>query len=150
MVFDDDSESEKEEEKKPVKQEKTDFPTLTAVKAQVQAPKMPVLNYGTIIDQVNDPEFARALAEAKAKSKALELAEEKEAKRQQNLIDLTKAQAERDARIKALDDRIKANAGKKFSWADAESDSEGDEEEEEYVAPKKAVQKQVIVDNSAW
>jgi hypothetical protein len=142
MVFDE-SDSE-EEEKKPVKQEKTEFPTLTPV---AQAQKKPVLNYGTIIEQVNNPEFALALAEAKAKSKALALAEEKEAKRQQNLIDLAKAQSEREAR----DERIKANAGKKFSWATAESDSEGDEEEEEaYVAPKKVVQHKQIEDNSAW
>jgi hypothetical protein len=149
MVFDDDSESESENETKyePTNQD-TQFPALKA--ATLTTPKKPVLNYGTIIDQANDPEFARALAEAKAKSKALALAEEKEAKRQQDLIDLAKAQSEREARIKALDERIKANAGKKFSWADAESDSEGSDDEEEYVAPKKAVQKQVIEDNSAW
>jgi len=147
MVFD---ESDSEEE--PTKQEDTQFPALKA--ASLTAPKKPVLNYGTIIDQANDPEFARALAEAKAKSKALAeaqaKAEEKEAKRQQDLIERAKAQSERDARIKALDERIKARSSKPFSWADAESDSEGSEDEEEYVAPKKAVQKQVIEDNSAW
>jgi hypothetical protein len=146
MVFDDDSDSEEE-----TKQEDTQFPALQA--ATLTAPKKPVLNYGTIIDQVNDPEFARALAQAKANAKALALAQEKEAKRQQDLIEYAKAQAKREAereeRIKALDARIKANAGKKFSWVDAESDSEGDDtdEEEEYVAPKK---EQQIVDNSAW
>jgi len=141
MVFDDDSESDNEV-KEETKQEDTQFPALKA--ATLQAPKKPALNYGTIIDQVNDPEFARALAEAKAKSKALALAqalaEEKEAKRQQDL-------KEREERIKALDERIKARASKPFSWADAESDSEGSEDEEEYVAPKKD---QVIEDNSAW
>ena len=149
MVFDDDSESDNEVKEEPTKQD-TQFPALKA--ATLTAPKKPVLNYGTIIDQANDPEFARALAEAKAKSKALAeaqaLAEEKEAKRQ---LDLAKAQSEREARIKAADERIKANAGKKFSWATAESDSEGDDtDDEEYVAPKKAVQKQQIEDNSAW
>jgi len=147
MVFDEsDSESEKEEEKKPVKQEDTQFPALKA--ATLTATKKPVLNYGTIIDQVNDPEFARALAQAKANSKALAeakalaqaLAEEKEAKRQQDL-------KERDARIKAADERIKARTSKPFCWATAESDSEESEDEEEYVAPKKD---QVIEDNSAW
>ena len=138
MVFDEsDSESEKEEEKKPVKQEKTEFPTLTAVNAQAPVQKKPVLNYGTIIEQVNDPEFALALAEAKAKSKALAQAKAEE---------LALAEAE----AKARDARIKATAGKKICWATAESDSEGDEDEDAYVAPKKAVQKQQIEDNSAW
>ena len=36
---------------------------------------------------------------------------------------------------------VEIKTGKKFSWADAESDSEGDEEEEEEV---------IIEDNSAW
>jgi hypothetical protein len=138
MVFDEsDSESEKEEEKKPVKQEKTEFPTLTAAKAQAPVQKKPVLNYGTIIEQVNDPEFARVLAEAKAKSKAL-------AEAQAKAEELALAEA------KARDARIKATAGKKICWATAESDSEGDEDEDAYVAPKKAVQKQQIEDNSAW
>jgi hypothetical protein len=136
MVFDEsDSESEKEEEKKPVKQEKTEFPMLTAAKAQAPVQKKPVLNYGTIIEQVNDPEFALALAEAKAKSKALAQAKAEE---------LALAEA------KARDARIKATAGKKICWATAESDSEGDEDEDAYVPPKKAVQKQQIEDNSAW
>ena len=136
MVFDDDSESEKEEEK-PIKQEKTEFPALKA--ATLTAPKKPVLNYGTIIEQVNNPEFALALAEAKEKSKALALAQ-------------AKAEEQEKAQLAAAlrDSRIKATAGKKICWATAESDSEGDEDEDAYVPPKKAVQKKVIEDNSAW
>jgi hypothetical protein len=143
MVFDDESDSDNEV-KEETKQEDTQFPALQA--ATLTAQKKPVLNYGTIIDQVNDPEFARALAQAKANAKALaeaqSLAEAKalaEAKRKQ----------EAEALAEARDARIKANAGKKFSWADAESDSEGSDDEEEYVAPKKE-QKQQIEDNSAW
>jgi hypothetical protein len=123
MVFDDDSDSEQEQEQETKKtkdepiQQDTQFPTLTAA----QAPRKPVLNYGTIIEQVNDPEYALALAQAKAKSKELAEAEaEKEKKRKQAL----------------------ATASKKICWATAESDSEGDEDEDAYVPPKKFVQKQ--------
>jgi len=146
MVFD---ESDSEEEKEPIQQEDTQFPALKA--ATSQASKKPVLNYGTIIDQVNDPEFARALAEAKAKSKALAEAQAKaEALAEEKAKAQAIAEAKRKQEAEARDARIKANAGKKFSWADADSDSEGSEDEEEYVAPKKAVQKQQIEDNSAW
>jgi hypothetical protein len=138
MVFD---ESDSEEEKEPIQQEDTQFPALQA--ATLTAQKKPVLNYGTIIDQVNDPEFARALAQAKANAKALAEA--------QSLAEAKAlAEAKRKQEAEARDARIKANAGKKFSWADADSASEGSEDEEEYVAPKKAVQKQQIEDNSAW
>ena len=135
MVFDDESESENENDTKdePVQE----FPALKA--ATLTAPKKPVLNYGKIISQANDPTIYAKEKEAEMQEKVKKYAEEQEARRQ-------KAQVEREARQA----RIKANAGKSFSWATAESDSEGDEEEEEEeVAPKKVVQNQ-IVDNSAW
>jgi hypothetical protein len=136
MVFDDESESDNDIEVKdePVQE----FPTLTT-SVTVQKP---VLNYGKIISQVNDPATYAKEKEAEMQEKVKKYAEEQEARRQ-------KLEAERKAVKEARDARIKANAGKKFSWADAESDSEGDEEEEEEVAPKKVVQQQ-IVDNSAW
>jgi hypothetical protein len=123
MVFDNDSDSEEE----PVQD--TAFPTLVSVIAPALNQK-PVLNYGKIIDQVNDP----AKREEELREKAKKYAEEQEAKRQKDLIEWEKA---KEAESKARDERIKARAGKKFSWADAESDSEGDEEEE-------------VQDNSAW
>jgi hypothetical protein len=123
MVFDNESDSEEE----PVQD--TTFPTLVSVIAQSLNHK-PVLNYGKIIDQVNDP----AKREEELREKAKKYAEEQEAKRQKDLIEWEKA---KEAESKARDERIKARAGKKFSWADAESDSEGDEEEE-------------VQDNSAW
>jgi hypothetical protein len=146
MVFDDESESDNDIEVKdePVQE----FPTLNAVTLNavtLNAPmtvQKPVLNYGKIISQVNDPATYAKEKEAEMQEKVKKYAEEQEARRQ-------KLEAERKAVKEARDARIKANAGKKFSWADAESDSEGDEEEEEEVAPKKVVQQQ-IVDNSAW
>ena len=132
MVFDDDSDSEKEQETKktdtketketkdePIKQD-TQFPALTLTALQ-QAPKKPVLNYGTIIEQVNDPEYALALAQAKAKSK--------------------------ETPLPKLKIPFESQKGK-LNWATAESDSEGDEDEEDaYVPPKKAVQKEEL---GAW
>ena len=134
MVFDDESESEDE----PIQE----FPTLNAVTQNavtLTAPKKPVLNYGKIISQANDPTIYAKEKEAEMQEKVKRYAEDQEAKRH-------KLQVERKAVKEARDARIKANAGKPFCWATAESDSEGDEEEEE-VAPKKDKQ---IVDNSAW
>jgi hypothetical protein len=128
MVFDNESDSDSDEE--PVQD--TTFPTLVSVIAPSINQK-PVLNYGKIIDQVNDP----AKREEELREKAKKYAEEQEAKRQKDLIEWAKAKAAKEAESKARDERIKARAGKKFSWADAESDSEGDEEEE-------------VQDNSAW
>jgi hypothetical protein len=131
MVFDNDSDSEEE----PVQD--TAFPTLVSVIAPALNQK-PVLNYGKIIDQVNDPATYAKAKEEELREKAKKYAEEQEAKRQKDLIEWAKAKAAKEAELKAIDERIKARAGKKFSWADAESDSEGDEEEDE------------VVDNSAW
>ena len=113
----------------------------------------PVLNYGKIIDKENDPATYAKVKEAEMREKAAKYAEEQEAKRQQDLIKWAKVEAAKEVERKAREERLKANAGKKFSWADAESDSEGDDEEEEedaYVPPKKQQQQPQYEDNSAW
>jgi hypothetical protein len=138
MVFDDESESDNEDDIEVKDEPVQEFPSLS----NPVTVQKPVLNYGKIISQVNDPATYAKEKEAEMQEKVKKYAEEQEARRQ-------KLEAERKAVKEARDARIKANAGKKFSWADAESDSEGDEEEEEEVAPKKVVQQQ-IVDNSAW
>ena len=137
MVFDNDSESDEE----PVQD--TAFPTLIAPALN----QKPVLNYGKIIDQVNDPATYAKAKEEELREKAKKYAEEQEAKRQNALIELAKAKAAKEAESKARDERIRACAVKKFSWADAESDSEGDDTDDEEDIPQK---QQVIVDNSAW
>ena len=138
MVFDNDSESESDEE--PA------YPTLVSVIAPALNQK-PVLNYGKIIDQVNDPATYAKAKEEELREKAKKYAEEQEAKRQNALIELAKAKAAKEAESKARDEGIRACAAKKFSWADAESDSEGDDTDDEEEIPQK---QQVIVDNSAW
>ena len=140
MVFDNDSESDEEPVQDPT------FPTLVSVIAPALNQK-PVLNYGKIIDQVNDPATYAKAKEEELREKAKKYAEEQEAKRQNALIELAKAKAAKEAESKARDERIRACAAKKFSWADAESDSEGDDTDDEDEIPQK---QQVIEDNSAW
>lgn len=128
MVFDDDSEEDEpiKQEDEPIKQEDTEFPTLIAAPVAIQKP---VLNYGKILSQENNPETCVEGKEMHEKAK--KYIEDREAKRQQTLVD-----------------RV-ANIGKPFCWAAAESDSEGDETDDEEVAPKKVMQRR-FVDNSAW
>jgi len=85
------------------------------------------LNYGKIIQQVNDPE-----SYAKAKR------EEIEAKRQADLIKWAKTQAAAEADREARELRMNAVKKNKTSWVDAESSEEEADDEEE------------VVDNSAW
>ena len=148
-------ESDSEEDEPVQEQEKTEFPMLNAVTLNAvtlnaaSTNQKPVLNYGKIIDKENDPATYAKVKEAEMREKAAKYAEEQEAKRQQDLIKWAKVEAAKEVERKAREERLKANAGKKFSWADAESDSEGDDEEEEdaYVPPKK---QQQYEDNSAW
>lgn len=138
-------ESDSEEEEPIQQQEKTEYPMLIAasLSASVITNQKPVLNYGKIIAKENDPAAYAKEKEAELRAK---YAEEREAKRQKDLIEWAKKEEERKAR----DARLKANAGKKFSWVDAESDSEGDDTDDEDEYPQKQQQQQQYVDNSAW
>ena len=138
MLLESDSEEEKEE---PVQQENTEFPTLVAAPVTVQKP---VLNYWRIIDQVNDPATYAKAKEEEMRERAKKYAEEKEAKRQQDLINWAKLKAAADIDREARDERLRKTKLTKTKWFDAES---SDEEEDDEVSQK---QEQVVEDNSAW
>ena len=137
MLLESDSEEEKEE---PVQQENTEFPTLVAAPVQ-----KPVLNYWRIVSQVNDPATYAKVKEDEMREKAKKYAEEKEAKRQQDLINWAKLKAAADIDREAREERIRKTTLTKTRRIDAESSDEEEEDEDE--VPQKQEQ---VEDNSAW
>ena len=133
MLLESDSEEEKEQE--PVQQENTEFPTLISGPVTVQKP---VLNYWRIVSQVNDPATYAKAKEEEMREKAKKYAEEKEAKRQQDLIKWAQVQAAVDIDREARDERIRKIGITKTKWIDAESSDEEEDDEEQ------------VEDNSAW
>jgi hypothetical protein len=120
-------------------QEVTEFPAL---KASPVTNQKPVLNYGRIIDQANNPDLYAKAKEA-----------QKEAERQKEMVAWAKAEAARqlddEKERQARDERLKKIALKKCSWVDAESSDE--DEDDEYNDNEQNKQVKVeIVDNSAW
>lgn len=140
MLLESDSEEEELDEQE---QEVTEFPALQSVTVTNQKP---VLNYGRIIDQANNPDLYAKAKEA-----------QKEAERQKEMVAWAKAEAARqldeEKERQSRDERLKKIALKKCSWVDAESSDEEEEEEEdeEYNDYEQAEQVKVeVVDNSAW
>lgn len=119
MLLESDSESDNEVEEEQSKE--TEFPVL---QQQQQKPKAQPLNYSRIINLTEEQTKEAALAAA-----------------------IKKVEIKPQPQIKVLPNQIYQSQKGKLDWANAESDSEGDEEEEEYY---QVVKPQVQKDLSAW
>lgn len=139
MLLESDSEDNSEDDElDEQEQEVTEFPALQSVTVTNQKP---VLNYGRIIDQANNPDLYAKAKEA-----------QKEAERQKEMVAWAKAEAARqlddEKERQSRDARLKIPLNKS-SWVDAESSDE--EEDDEYNDYEQAEQVKVeVVDNSAW